>query len=117
MYEAETAVDVRDGVPVLTLHGEHDLSNDEVLRDGLAIALAAGSALVVDLSDASFIDSSVLHALAGASSPGRGTIVVVCPRADGLTRRLLSIAGLHDVVRIAETMEEALGLAAVEPAT
>jgi anti-anti-sigma regulatory factor len=79
-------------VPLLTVHGEHDLTNEDVLRDGLATALAYRSAVVVDLSDASFVGSSVLHTLAGASAPGQGT-VVVCPRAD------------------------ALGLAAAEPAT
>jgi anti-sigma B factor antagonist len=115
VHEAGIAVDLRDGVPVLTVHGEHDLANAALLRDGLARAIAHGPTVVVDLSDASFIDSSVLHALAGASGPARGTIVV-CPRAERLTRRLLHLSGLQDVVRIAETVEEALGLAAAEPA-
>jgi anti-sigma B factor antagonist len=114
VHEAGIAVGRRDGVPLLTVRGEHDVSNEQVLRDGLAAALAHGAAVVVDLSEASFIDSSVLHALAGVSCPGRGQIVV-CARSDGLTRRLLEVAALHEVVQVAETVEDALGFAAAEP--
>jgi anti-anti-sigma factor len=108
MSPGQIAVDRRGGVALLTVHGEHDLSNEEVLRDRLAAALAHASAAVVDLSAATFIDSSVLHTLARA--------IVVCSRPDGLTRRLLDLAGLDEVVRIAETVEDALRSVAAEPA-
>jgi anti-sigma B factor antagonist len=106
-------------VPLLTLHGEHDLSNAELLRDGLTTVLAYGAAVVVDLSEATFVDSSVLHALLAASRPARdapGPDVVVCVRADGFARRLLRMAGLHEVVRIAESLEDAVRSAAAAPA-
>jgi anti-sigma B factor antagonist len=114
------AVDHRDGVVLLTVRGEHDPSNDEVLRDGLSAVLANGAAVVVDLSEASFIDSTVLHTLVRASRPTRdapGHPLVVCARADGLAGRLLYIAGMHKVLRIADTVEDALSGAAARPAT
>jgi anti-anti-sigma factor len=115
----QIAVDDRGGVSLLTVHGEHDLSNEEVLRDGLATVLVSDSAVVVDLSKASFIDSSVLHTLAWASRPAGeapGRAVVVCAQEHGHTRRLLHIAGLHEVVRVADTVEDALSSVAAEPA-
>ncbi|HEX3330723.1 MAG TPA: STAS domain-containing protein [Gaiellales bacterium] len=118
MHEVEIAVDLRDGVPLVRVHGEHDVSNQELLRDGLATALAQGSVVVVDLSEASFVDSSVLHTLASAGHPARdapGRAIVVCARGDGLTRRLLHLAGLDEGVPIAETVEDALRSATAEP--
>jgi hypothetical protein len=42
--------------------------------------------------------------------------LAVCAKADGLARRLLYMAGLHDVLRIAGTVGDALS-AAARPAT
>jgi anti-anti-sigma factor len=114
VHDAGVAVDLRDGTPLVTVLGEHDVSNEEVLRDGLATALAQGSAVVVDLSQAGFIDSSVLHTLTWASDPAGDAPerpIVVCAPAEALTRRLLHLAGLHELVRMAETVEDALGSA------
>ena len=102
------------------MRGERDLSNEEVLRDGLAAVLGHGSAVVVDLSEAAFVDSSVLHTLASASRPawGRpGQVIVVCAQADGFTRRVLRMAGMDRVLRIAETVDDAVRSAAAEAAT
>ena len=49
------------GVP--TLQGEHDLSTAPGIRDELERVFDAGSAVVVDLSAVTFMDSSVLNAI------------------------------------------------------
>jgi anti-anti-sigma factor len=48
---------------VFTLRGEHDIDTAPELRAELERALGAGTAVVVDLSLAEFIDSTVLGAL------------------------------------------------------
>jgi anti-anti-sigma factor len=118
MSPGRVAVDRRDGVALLTVCGEHDLSNGEVLRDGLWTVFGDGTAVVVDLSEASFIDSGVLHTLVAAAGPAReasGRMLVVCARADSFTRRVLHMAGLDQVLRIADTVEDALRQATACP--
>lgn len=59
---------------VVTAAGEIDLTNAEWLRDALLSALNAGaSALVVDLTATTFIDSAGVTALVRASRPARAT--------------------------------------------
>jgi anti-sigma B factor antagonist len=48
------------GAWVLTFHGEHDLSTHLALRAQLGRAYELGGPLVVDLSRATFVDSTVL---------------------------------------------------------
>ena len=48
------------GMALLTLSGEHDLSTAPELRRRLDKLLAEGTPTVVDLSSATFIDSSIL---------------------------------------------------------
>ena len=53
----------RDGVAVLTLVGEHDLSTSEQLRSAIREHAEMGRGVVVNLSQAEFIDSHVAHNL------------------------------------------------------
>ena len=90
-------VEQESGVWVLTLRGEHDISVEPGLRQELDRIFAAGSAVVVDLSEVEFIDSSVLGALAHGHQ--RATqephqIAVVIPESDRPVTRLLGMAGL-----------------------
>lgn len=50
-------------VSVLTLRGEHDLSTAPTLRDAIDDIYDNGSAVVVDLTQVEFVDSSILNAL------------------------------------------------------
>jgi anti-sigma B factor antagonist len=62
------------GVAVLTISGEHDLSTAPILRRRLDGLLDEGTAVVVDLSPATFVDSSILGVIldAAAGRPRRG---------------------------------------------
>src|SRR4051812_33869167 len=52
-----------DGVRIVALHGEHDLSNVASLQVELDAAIAASSGIIIDLTDAEFVDSTTLQAL------------------------------------------------------
>jgi anti-anti-sigma factor len=52
-----------DSLFVVDLHGEHDLSTVADLRGELTAIFAQGTTVVIDLSEATFIDSSVLSEL------------------------------------------------------
>lgn len=81
-------------IHVVALHGELDV----VSADGLADALVevAGSTVVADLSDLTFLDCSGIAALVAARNrivaKGLGRLVVTRPGA--IARRTLEIVGL-----------------------
>ncbi len=104
-------VDRQDGVCVLALKGEHDISTTPSLRDELERAYGSAPAVVVDLSSVEFIDSSVLQGiLYGRDFTEQATerrLVLVVPRG-GTARRLLSLTSLDDLIPTYRTRAEAL---------
>jgi anti-sigma B factor antagonist len=108
-----TEDEVADGVTVMTVSGELDLSTAPTLGEHLTDRGAAGDRLVVlDLRQVTFMDSSALGALVAAL---KGFLKV------GTTfrlvfnqptvRRLFEITDLNEVFATYETLEEALGVA------
>jgi len=96
---------------VIALAGECDLYSQPRLTAALRGALEAGERrLVVDLSEATFIDSSVLGALTEAwkrlHTTGGADIAVVV--ADRRLRKIFEITGLDAVFRLTESFEEAV---------
>ena len=63
MSAGQIGVESADGVRVLVLRGEHDLSTAPDVRAHVEDAIAAGGDVVVDLSETGFIDSSILGVL------------------------------------------------------
>ena len=55
-----SASNERTRITVLSISGEHDLGTAPQLRDRLNAELDEGRAIVIDLSTASFVDSSIL---------------------------------------------------------
>jgi anti-anti-sigma factor len=99
------------GAHVVVLSGEHDLSTAGDVRRALDDAFGRGSAVVLDLTDAGFIDSSVLGQIAmGAeraiSVPEHSFAVVVMP--GGSVDRLVRLVGLTQIVMIFPTRAEAI---------
>jgi anti-anti-sigma factor len=108
-------VECRFGVWVLTMHGEHDVSTTPSLSETCERVAAAGGPVVIDLSDAEFIDSSILRALVTAArGSGDDGVAVVAP-AGREPRRLVQLTGLDAVLRIYETCDAALEVLAPEP--
>ncbi len=105
----------RDDVTIVTVSGEVDVYTAPQLRSALEERIAAGhTALIVDLQDVGFLDSTGLGVLVGrvkAVKKVDGWLRVVCTNERIL--RLFGITGLDRVIAIHDTVEAAL---AADPA-
>jgi anti-sigma B factor antagonist len=97
-------------VAVVTVFGQADLHTAPELRSAITDAIDGGSlALVIDLSEATFIDSMTLGVLLGALKqlrPSGGSVSIVC--SDPHIRRIFEITLLDRVFALHETREAAL---------
>jgi anti-anti-sigma factor len=113
-FEA-TAAQLDDGVRVIAVRGELDLSTATELEGPLDEAISSGDASVlVDLSECEFIDSTGIALIVRAwqrldrSADGEGNgRVVICSYNDQV-RRVLEITGLELSIPIHSTRDEAL---------
>jgi anti-anti-sigma factor len=104
-----------NGYDVISLHGEFDITAAPKVDAELARLLnegeEAGRALIVDLRDLRFMDSSGIQTLVIAhrecAKNGR-TLVLV--RGGSAVMRVLALCGLDTRVRIADTIDDALAL-------
>ncbi|MEO7428337.1 MAG: STAS domain-containing protein [Acidimicrobiales bacterium] len=88
--------------PVVSLHGDVDLSAVDAVRSviGEALELADGS-VVVDLSDVTFMDSSGLGLLVSAKDEGAArSVELVLRRISPAAQRILELAGTTDWFRV-----------------
>ncbi len=96
---------------IVELHGEHDMTNSDRLRAELAMIFAQGTAVVIDLSAATFIDSSTVHELVAAQhrvdEVPNESLAIVAPK-DGFAARVLDLLQAHTVLPIFETRADAL---------
>jgi anti-anti-sigma factor len=96
---------------ILAVRGEHDLATRPSLRHELDKVFDAGSRCIVDFTDAKFIDSTVLRALAygqaRAVQQEQHSLAVVAPPG-GLARRLLALTGLDKTIPLYAARPEAL---------
>lgn len=97
-------------VTVVTVAGEVDVYTAPQLRSALEERIAAGrTALVVDLQDVGFLDSTGLGVLVGRLKGLKqvdGWLAAVC--SDERILRLFGITGLDRVLPIFDTVDEAL---------
>lgn len=100
----------REGIPVLEVRGEVDVSTAPELREKLlALAEQGSTVAVVDLSEVSFVDSTALGVLVSGvkrlrSSGGDLRLVITQPRIS----KVFEITGLTDVFAIFTSAEEAV---------
>jgi anti-sigma B factor antagonist len=110
-----------DGVVVASLEGEHDIYTAPALRDRMYGVIAEGRPLVVDLTGATFVDSSILGALLGARrrahEAGLGFAVCCAESMDPGVRRILDVTGLVPVLPVVADREAAFDAARTAPAT
>ena len=98
------------GVAVVELLGEHDLDGRDELTDLLFHLVAENSLVVVDVSSAEFIDSSVLFNLVRADRLAReqGTSFRLQVGTAPIVRRVLELSNVLDALDWADCREEAL---------
>jgi anti-anti-sigma factor len=106
------------GIHVVTLTGEHDLSTAPELAERIESCFASGSRVLVDLTQAEFVDSSILAALfkgnlfaEGAQGDEFGVVVVP----DSLPGRLFEMVGISHRLPTYPTRDAALEALAGQP--
>jgi anti-anti-sigma factor len=96
---------------VLTLRGDHDIATAGSLDAELEAVFLHGTSVIVDLSEAEFIDSSIIGAIfrgLQAAQSGRGGSLVVCAPPGTFPRSVFDLARLEDVVDIVDSRGAAL---------
>lgn len=97
-------------VPVVAVSGEVDVYSAPTLKEKLTQQLQTGaSALVVDLSEVAFLDSTGLGALVearAAATEAGGALPIVCNQERIL--KLFTITGLDGVFAIHSTVDDAV---------
>ena len=100
------------GVVVVVLTGEHDVYTAPSLRERIASVLEEHTPFVIDLTPATFVDSSVLRVLLEtrrqAEERGVGFAVALGQDDSGPVRRVLDITGLVPVLPVHEGREGAI---------
>jgi anti-sigma B factor antagonist len=113
--------DSHGDVLVVSVRGEHDIYTAPQLRERLEDALGATpTGVIVDLSGATFLDSSILGALLEARRQalerGTGYVVSLGDDPEPGVERILEITGLMPVFPVVGPLDAALETARAAPA-
>ena len=113
-YKGSDAVStelVRDDLVVIALEGDVDLTTAPAVAARMREGLRLRRHVVVDLTDATFIDSSAIHMLfqARAAAERMGVVAVLqLGGAASAVERAITIVGLRDVFPCADDREAAI---------
>jgi anti-sigma B factor antagonist len=110
MREAINVTFPRPGAAVVALKGEHDRDAKDEAEHLLSQLVDEQDLVVVDVSEATFIDSSFLHNLVLADKRARlsGSQFRLQMGTAPIVRAALEISGLLQTLSVASTREEAL---------
>jgi anti-sigma B factor antagonist len=106
--QGRVTIATHDDAWIVSLHGEHDLGTVAAVREQLADARIGDGVIVIDLTAATFIDSSVMGALFDAYRAD----ILPRPRfiapSETPPRRLFDFVGFETAIPIFERLEDAL---------
>jgi anti-anti-sigma factor len=107
-FELGTAETERLGKSLwmLRLIGDHDLATAPTVHEALRPVRETGTTMVVDFTDTTFVDSTVIGALVNESNHSENLLLVV-PRTAPV-RRSLDVLGLTSLLQTFETTADAL---------
>jgi anti-sigma B factor antagonist len=101
-----------NGVVVVVVTGEHDVYTAPSLRDQIQSVIEEKAPFVIDLTPATFVDSSILRVLLEArrqaEETGLGFAVALGNGEGPGVRRILEVTGLISVFPVLADREEAL---------
>jgi stage II sporulation protein AA (anti-sigma F factor antagonist) len=111
--DREVSVGVERAQPrkvIVSLEGEHDIANKKETESLLTTLFADNELVVVDLSRATFIDSSIINVLYRADQAAReqGCSFRLLMGTEPIVERALQISGVLDQIPCASSREEAL---------
>jgi anti-anti-sigma factor len=100
----------RSGVAVVALKGEHDLGTAAELRSLLETLVADNPLVLVDVTEAEFIDSSVIDNLIRTDRQARSADqrFILVAGTKPIVSAALRVSGLLDHLDCASSVEEAL---------
>jgi anti-anti-sigma factor len=110
---AASSAQIDDGIRVVAVRGELDLSTAPELEGPLEQAVGSGdTAVLIDLTECDFIDSTGIAMIVRAwqrldGDGGSGSRVVICSSNDQV-RRVLEVTGLELSIPIHNSRDEAL---------
>jgi anti-anti-sigma factor len=106
-----SSVDGPEGVRVVRVVGEVDMSHEEELRAELRSATESKTrGVVVDLTECEFIDSTGVRALLlsrEAQHPEKGAVRLAVAAASEQILRVLGVMGIEQAIPIRPTVDEA----------
>ena len=102
-----------EGVVLVAMHGEHDIASAPGLRSAIEHALARSQHVVVDLTPATFIDSTVLGVLLGARERALEeelgyAVLLETSSSDPGVRRILEVTGLDALLPVHDDRDGAV---------
>lgn len=100
----------RAGAAVVELHGEYDLATRSEIRDLFTSLVETNDLVIIDVTDALFIDSSFLHNLANAHrlAQRRGSRLRLQLGTAPIVRAALEVSGLLEFLDCAPDREQAM---------
>jgi anti-sigma B factor antagonist len=103
-------VEQSNGVWFLTLHGDHDVSTRPILHRELELVRRAGGPVVVDLSRATLIDSTVIGAigLAGAGEGRAAAPLALVAPANYVGTKMIELVGIGSRTPVYPTRARAM---------
>jgi len=112
MHSENISVQHENGVAVVLLEGEHDVYTAPAVTGKIEACLSEGHPVVVDLTRASFIDSSILRALIvgrnGSQDRSLGFAVCLDQNEDSAVKRVFEVAGAQELFPVLSTQTEAI---------
>ena len=105
-----SVVQETDEIVAVCLEGEFDIANARTVGEEIDRTLEGGKNLIVDLSEATFIDSSVIAVLmrAAKAAHGREQAIVLQHRTAAIVERVLEITRIEEVLPRAHDRHEAV---------
>jgi len=109
-----------DDVVMVAVHGEHDIASAPALRAAIDEAFGRSQHVVVDLTPATFIDSTVLGVLLSARERAQEeevgyAVVLDAAAGDVAVRRILEVTGLDVLLPVHTERDVAVAAAAAGP--
>lgn len=98
---------------IVALHGEHDLTTASMLDEHLRQVHSHGTRVVLDLSQATFIDSSIISRVYGEATQAattQGSAMAVVAPTGSQPRRTLDLVQAARALQIAEDRTDAVAL-------
>jgi anti-sigma B factor antagonist len=99
-----------DDIVAISLQGEFDMGSSPMLVDEAQRALDEGRHLILDLSEATFVDSSILNAVLRThrAATSRGQVAVLQLGSAAIVERVLALTGIEQVLPRADDRAEAI---------